>query len=305
MSSKRRGLGRNLQALLGTGTGPAASVPAGKGASPPPTAAPSDAQRKLPVAVLQPGKYQPRRDMHEESLAELADSIRAQGVIQPIVVRPLGSAAGKGRYEIIAGERRWRAAQLAGHTEVPVVVRPVSDRAAIAIALIENIQREDLNPLEEATALKRLVDEFKLTHDEAAQAVGRSRATVSNLLRLLDLASEVKKLLAAGKLEMGQARALLALSSLSQVQAAQTVVAKGLSTRETEALVKRTLADLGQAKGRGATPAKDPNIRRLEQELGDKLGAPVAIAHRKSGHGEVVIRYASLDALDGILAKIH
>ena len=297
MSTKRRGLGRNLEALLGSNT---AASTAGK----PQAVASGDGQRKLPVAVLQPGKYQPRRDMREESLADLADSIKAQGVIQPIVVRPVGGGAKDGRYEIIAGERRWRAAQRAGLTEVPVVIRQVSDRAAIAMSLIENIQREDLNPLEEASALKRLIDEFKLTHDEAAQAVGRSRAAVSNNLRLLDLASEVKKLIVAGKLEMGQARALLALSSLSQVQTAQVVVAKGLSTRETEALVKRTLADAGKPHGKPKAQPKDPNVRRLEQQLGAKLGAPVAIEHHKSGKGRVVVSYGSLDELDGILAKL-
>jgi ParB family chromosome partitioning protein len=295
MSTKRRGLGRNLEALLG-GNAATAAKPAAPAAG--------EALRRLPVAVLQPGKYQPRRDMHEDSLADLADSIKAQGVIQPIVVRPVGGAGKEGRYEIIAGERRWRAAALAGLTEVPVVVRPVTDRAAIAMSLIENIQREDLNPLEEAGALKRLIDEFDLTHDEAAAAVGRSRAAVSNHLRLLDLASEVKKLIEAGKLDMGQARALLALSSLSQVQTAQAVVAKGLSTRETEALVRRTLAAAGKPAGKGKPAAKDPNVRRLEQQLGDKLGAPVAIEHHKSGRGRVVVSYGSLDELDGILAKL-
>ena len=295
MSSKRRGLGRNLEALLGRSAATTAAKPA--------AVASGDGLRKLSVALLQPGKYQPRRDMREESLADLADSIKAQGVIQPIVVRPVGGTK-EGRYEIIAGERRWRAAQRAGLTEVPVVIRQVSDRAAIAMSLIENIQREDLNPLEEANALKRLIDEFKLTHDEAAQAVGRSRAAISNNLRLLDLTSEVKKLLAAGKLEMGQARALLALSSLTQVQAAQTVVAKGLSTRETEALVKRTLADGGKPHGKAKAQAKDPNVRRLEQQLGAKLGAPVVIEHHKSGKGRVVVSYGSLDELDGILAKL-
>ena len=300
MSTKRRGLGRNLEALLGPSIGSSAATTAAK----PAAVATSDGLRKLSVALLQPGKYQPRRDMHEESLADLADSIKAQGVIQPIVVRAVGGAK-DGRFEIIAGERRWRAAQRAGLAEVPVVVRQVSDRAAIAMSLIENIQREDLNPLEEANALKRLIDEFKLTHDEAAQAVGRSRAAVSNHLRLLDLASEVKKLLEAGQLEMGQARALLALSSLTQVQAAQTVVARGLSTRETEALVKRTLADAGKPQGKAKAVPKDPNVRRLEQQLGDKLGAPVAIEHHKSGKGRVVVSYGSLDELDGILAKLN
>jgi len=296
MSTKRRGLGRNLEALLGPGAGGAPASPTGSAAG----AAPGAALRKLSVALLQPGKYQPRRDMHEESLDDLAASIKVQGVIQPVIVRPVG----QGRYEIIAGERRWRAAQRAGLDEVPVVVRPVADKAAIAMALIENIQREDLNPLEEATALQRLISEFKLTHDEAAQAVGRSRAAVSNLLRLLELRAETKKLLEAGKLEMGHARALLGLASLQQVQAAQTVVAKGLSTRDTEALVKRLLAEAGKPTGRKA-PTKDANVRRLETELAERLGAKVSIDHQKGGHGKLTIAYASLDELDGILDKLR
>ena len=307
MATKRRGLGRNLEALLGTGAGgtpPSGPTGAAAHAGTPTALSTAGEQlRKLPVELLQPGKYQPRHDMREESLAELADSIRAQGVIQPVVVRPVGAPSGKGRYEIIAGERRWRAAQLAGLTEVPAVVRPVVDRAAIAMSLIENIQREDLNPLEEAGALARLIREFELTHEEAAQAVGRSRAAVSNILRLLDLMPEVKKLLEAGKLEMGQARALLALSSLTQVQTAQLVAARGLSARETEALVKRVLASAGKAPKRPAP--KDANVRRLEQELAERLGAPVAVEHRKSGKGRVVIQYGSLDELDGILAKLR
>jgi ParB family chromosome partitioning protein len=298
MNTKRRGLGRNLEALLGPG---AARAP-----GPAPSAAPAtgEAPRLLPVALLQPGKYQPRRDMHEESLDDLAASIKAQGVIQPVIVRPLSATEGKGRYEIIAGERRWRAAQKAGLDEVPVVVRQVADRAAIAMALIENIQREDLNPIEEAGALQRLIAEFELTHDEAAQAVGRSRAAVSNLLRLLDLAAETRKLLEAGKLEMGQARALLGLAGLQQVQTAQSVVAKGLSTRETEALVKRLQAEAGKPPAR-AVPAKDANVRRLEAELAERLGAKVSIEHRKDGHGTLTVAYASLDELDGILDKLR
>jgi ParB family chromosome partitioning protein len=213
---------------------------------------------------------------------------------------------GQGRYEIIAGERRWRAAQLAGLDEVPVVVRLVNDKAAIAMALIENIQREDLNPLEEANALQRLIDEFKLTHDEAATAVGRSRAAVSNLIRLRDLAPEVKKLVEGRKLEMGHARALLSLTALNQGQIAHQVVAKGLSVRETEALVKQTLADGGRGgAGKKAPPAKDANIRKLEQELSEHLGAPVTIAHGKGGKGHLTIGYSSLEVLDGVLDKLR
>jgi len=308
MSTKRRGLGRNLEALLGGPAAPAAG--AKKGPAPvgaPAAAAPAgEAMKKLPVALLQPGKYQPRRDMHEDSLEDLAASIKAQGVIQPVVVRPVGGPGKEGRYEIIAGERRWRAAQLAGLDEVPVVVRLVNDKAAIAMALIENIQREDLNPLEEANALQRLIDEFKLTHDEAASAVGRSRAAVSNLIRLRDLTSEVKKLVEGRKLEMGHARALLSLTALNQGQVAHQVVAKGLSVRETEALVKRTLTDAGKGGvGKKGPLPKDANIRGLEQELSEKLGCPVTIAHGKGGKGTLTVHYASLEVLDGVLEKLR
>jgi len=300
MSTKRRGLGRNLEALLGS-----AAPAAGEARKGPTAVATGDSMRKLPVALLQPGKYQPRRDMHEESLDDLAASIKVQGVIQPVIVRPVGGPGKEGRYEIIAGERRWRAAQLAGLDEVPVVVRMVNDKAAIAMALIENIQREDLNPLEEANALQRLIDEFKLTHDEAASAVGRSRAAVSNLIRLRDLAPEVKKLVEGGKLEMGHARALLSLTALNQGQIAHQVVAKGLSVRETEALVKKTLTEGGKPTGRKGAPAKDANVRNLEQELSEHLGAPVTIAHGKAGKGHLTIGYASLDVLDGVLEKLR
>ena len=292
MSTKRRGLGRNLEALLGASPG--------KGAAPV-AAASSDSMRKLPLALLQPGKYQPRRDMHEESLDDLAASIKAQGVIQPVIVR----AVGGGKYEIIAGERRWRAAQKAGLSEIPVVVRTVADKAAIAMALIENIQREDLAPLEEANALQRLITEFDLTHDEAATAVGRSRAAVSNLLRLRDLANEVKKLLDGRKLEMGHARALLGLTSFNQVAVAQQVVARRLSVRETEALVKKTLADAGKGNSRKTPPARDANIVALERELTERLGVPVAIEHGKAGKGRLLVSYASLEILDGILEKLR
>ena len=307
MATKKRGLGRGLDALLGGGAkaAPVASVSA---ATLPPSAPATESidgsLRKLPVDLIQRGKYQPRHDMHPESLQDLADSIKAQGVVQPIVVRPVGPGTGnQTRYEIIAGERRWRAAQLAGLQDIPAVVRDVPDRAAIAMSLIENIQRENLNPLEESRALQRLIQEFELTHQECAEAVGRSRAAVSNLLRLLELSDEVKELVETGKLEMGHARALLALSGNEQTTTARQVAAKGLSVRETERLVKRLQA------GRDKPPAQpqrvDPDIRRLEEELGDRLGAKVALEQARGGKGKLVISYNSLDELDGILERIR
>lgn len=297
MATKKRGLGRGLNALLGSSAkaAPAVNLPAGAG-----TAGPVDGSlRKLPVDLIQRGKYQPRQDMHLESLQELADSIRVQGVVQPIVVRSVG----QGRYEIIAGERRWRAAQLAGLQDIPAVIREVEDRAAIAMALIENIQREDLNPLEESRALQRLIQEFELTHQEAAAAVGRSRAAVSNLLRLQDLTDDVKQLLESGALEMGHARALLALSGKEQALTAREIVAKGLSVRETEKLIKRVQV----AAGKAPPPARrvDPDIRRLEEELGNKLGARVSVEQGRGGKGKLIIGYNSLDELDGILERIR
>jgi ParB family chromosome partitioning protein len=251
----------------------------------------------LPVDVIVRGKYQPRVDMHKESLSELADSIRAQGVLQPIVVRRVSDSG----YEIIAGERRWRAAQLAGLHEVPVIVRDVEDRAAIAIALIENIQRENLNPMEEAHALDRLIREFELTHEQAAEAVGRSRAAVSNLLRLLDLDDGVKRMVERGELEMGHARALLSLAGSAQLEVARKVAAGGLSVRATEGLVRKMLRP-HPAK----TPQrKDPDIRQLETRLADTLGASVQIQSGRGGKGKLEIRYNSLDELDGILAHIQ
>jgi ParB family chromosome partitioning protein len=252
----------------------------------------------LPVDVIQRGKYQPRLDMHQESLQDLADSISAQGVVQPIVVRAIAA----GRYEIIAGERRWRAAQLAGLHEIPAVVREVEDRAAIAIALIENIQRENLNPLEEARALERLIKEFELTHEQAAEAVGRSRAAVSNLLRLLDLEDSVKELVEKGELEMGHARALLALSGGKQREAARQVVSRGLTVRATEGLVKSLQRP---ATPKPAKAGKDANIQRLEADLSDTLGARVAVHQGRGGKGKLEISYNSLDELDGILAHIR
>ena len=304
MTTKKRGLGRGLNALLG---GAAKSAPAVSTTAPAlvvqdsaAAAAPIDGSlRKLPVDLIQRGKYQPRQDMHQESLQDLADSITAQGVVQPIVVRPIG----QGRYEIIAGERRWRAAQLAGLQDIPAVIREVPDRAAIAMSLIENIQRENLNPLEESRALQRLIQEFELTHQEAADAVGRSRATVSNLLRLLDLTDEVKALVEAGQLEMGHARALLALSGGDQTQAARQVASKGLSVRETERLVKRLQSDA--AKPPAPPKRVDPDIRRLEEELAGYLGAKVSLEQGRGGKGKLLISYNSLDELDGILERMR
>lgn len=292
MVGKRKTLGRGLDALLS---------PSSKDKR---EAADSGELRHLPIDLLQRGKYQPRHDMRAESLQDLADSIKAQGVVQPIVVRPLKSSPGQPkRYEIIAGERRWRASQLAGLQEMPAVIRDVPDEAAVAMALIENIQRENLNPLEEAQALTRLINEFEMTHQQAADAVGRSRAAVSNLLRLLELADEVKSMVEERRLEMGHARALLGLpSARQQVEAANTVAGKGLSVRETEALVRRLL------KPPPATPPKpavDPDVRVLEGELGDKLGAKVKIQASGGGKGKLVIAYNSLDELEGILGHIH
>jgi len=296
MAAKKRGLGKGLEALLGSSGASAldADTPATV------ESAVADGQlRKIPVELLQRGVYQPRIDMHPDTLEELANSIRAQGVVQPIVVRPVSSD----RFEIIAGERRWRAAQLAGLHEIPAVVRDVPDQAAMAMALIENIQREELNPMEEAMALHRLIEEFGLTHQQTADAVGRSRASVSNLLRLLSLTDDVKRMLENGDLEMGHARALLALGGDKQSQIARTVVGKGLSVRETERLVKRTLEHPeGQAKA--APEQTDPDIRRLEQDLGERIGARVAIQHGAKGKGKLVIQYNSLDELDGILEHI-
>jgi len=304
-ADKKRGLGRGLEALLGQASPRPAPTQAAAPAARPPG---GDELAKLPVDLLQRGKYQPRLDMREESLAELADSIRAQGVVQPIVVRPLGTAAAgqSQRYEIIAGERRWRAAQMAGLTEVPAVIRQVADEAAVAMSLIENIQRENLNPLEEARALDRLITEFELTHQEAAEAVGRSRAAVSNLLRLLDLPDEVKALVEQRSLEMGHARALLGLPARrQQVEVGGLIARKGLSVREAEALVRRILARASDTGEVPAPPRKDPDIARLETDLAEKLGAKVEVRHSATGKGRLVISYHSLDELDGILGHIQ
>ena len=299
MTARKRGLGRGLDALLGSSarqSNTAAELKAVPAADV--AAAPVDGNLcALPVDVIQRGEYQPRVDMHQESLQDLADSIAAQGVVQPIVVRTIG----ENRYEIIAGERRWRAAQMAGLHEIPAVVREVDDRSAIAIALIENIQRENLNPLEEARALARLIDEFELTHEQAAAAVGRSRAAVSNLLRLLDLDDGVKPMLERGELEMGHARALLALAGARQIEAARQVIARGLSVRATEGLVRQLQQ---KPAPRAPAPPKDPNVQRLEADLSDKLGASVALRQGKGGKGKLEISYNSLDELDGILEHI-
>jgi ParB family chromosome partitioning protein len=264
--------------------------------------------QRLPVDLLQRGKYQPRIDMRPETLQELADSIKAQGLVQPIVVRPIseGGAGQPRRYEIIAGERRWRAAQMAGLHEIPALVRLVPDGAAIAMALIENIQRENLNPLEEARALDRLITEFDMTHATAAEAVGRSRAAVSNLLRLLELTDEVKQLVEHRELEMGHARALLALSNRrQQSEVAALVAKKKLSVRETEALVKRLVAPPSETATEHQPARSDPNIRKLESDLSEKLGAKVHVQHSASGKGKLVISYHTLDELDGILGHIN
>jgi ParB family transcriptional regulator, chromosome partitioning protein len=301
---KKPTLGRGLAELLGQASAARRPIaPSGEAQAAPAPA--GEELAHLPLDVLQRGRYQPRIDMRPETLEELAASIKAQGVVQPIVVRPIGapSAGESQRYEIIAGERRWRAAQIAGLANIPAVIRRIPDEAAIAVALIENIQRESLNPLEEARALERLISEFELTHAQAAEAVGRSRAAVSNLLRLLELAPEAGALLERRELEMGHARALLALSSRrQQAEVAALVAKKSLSVRETEALVRR-MQRPPAASGEPAQ-ASDPNVRRLEQDLAEKLGAKVLIQHSRGGRGKLVVSYNSLDELDGILAHI-
>jgi ParB family transcriptional regulator, chromosome partitioning protein len=281
MIKRPKGLGRGLDALLGGETTPPAA-----------TGAPD----MLPVARLQPGKYQPRTQMNAQALAELADSIRAQGVMQPILVRPVGD-----HYEIIAGERRYRAAQMAGLDEVPVLVRHVPDNAALAMALIENIQREDLNPLEEAQGVQRLIREFDFTHEQAAAAIGRSRSATSNLLRLLNLAAPVQQMMMDGAIEMGHARALLGVDAAHQIQFAHRISAKGLSVREAEALV----ANAGRSKDAGQKkPPRSRDIVRLEDELADALGAVVKLS-ASGGKGRVVIEFSSLEQLDGIVERLR
>jgi len=296
MAAKKRGLGRGLDALLGgalaeeqTATGASDDNPEGGNLG------------NLPVDLIQRGRYQPRRDFDPDTLRELADSIAAQGVVQPIVVRPVG----QGRYEIIAGERRWRASQQAGLSEIPAVIRDVSDQAAMAMGLIENIQREDLNPLEEATALHRLLHEFELTHQQIAQAVGKSRTTVTNLLRLLELNEDVKRLVEAKKIEMGHARALLGLQAQAQADAGREVVKKGLSVRETERLVRRLQGEASGDPTRHKKSVKeDPDVSRLQNDLSERLGARVKLQQGTKGKGKLVIAYNSLDELEGILEHI-
>lgn len=293
---KRRGLNRGLDSLLGSSaktlqedTDEAVSLEQAKA---------DNSLQNLAIDRIERGRYQPRSDFNAEALQELADSIKAQGVVQPVVVRPLSSRPG--HYELIAGERRWRAAQLAELHEIPAVIRDVTDQQAMAMGLIENIQRQELNPIEEAVALKRLIDEFALTQQEAAEAVGRSRAAVANLLRLLTLEPEVKTLLEENKLEMGHARALLGLLGAAQREAAHKVVAKGLSVRETEHLVRK----LSQPAKPKAPHKLDPDTRKLQDDLSEKLGARVQFQHSASGKGKMVIQYNSLEELEGILNHI-
>jgi ParB family chromosome partitioning protein len=279
--AKLKGLGRGLDALLSGNDSRS-----------------EDTLSELAVGILRPGRFQPRTRMDPQSIAELADSIKSQGLIQPILVRPVEG----GKYEIIAGERRWRAAQLAGLTQVPVVMRDVPDQTALAMALIENIQREDLNPLEEANGIQRLVDEFEMTHDAAAQAVGRSRSAVTNLLRLLNLSKAVQDLLMQGKLEMGHARALLAVSPARQAELAHQIIGRGLSVREAEQLVGR--GEVGARK----TPRKqkkDRDLQALEEELAETLGTAISINTSRGGKGKLVINYSSLDQLDEILVRLR
>lgn len=306
MNDKKK-LGKGLDALLSSGSSQTmASLLAGKPREvevSPGTPASTRAQdkdgdlRNIPVDLIQRGKYQPRTDMHQEALEELAASIKTQGVMQPIVVRPISSE----KYEIIAGERRWRATQMAGLDSIPAIIKPVGDEAAIAMSLIENIQRENLNPIEEAMALKRLQDEFELTQQEVADAVGKSRVTVTNLMRLMGLHIDVRRMLENGDLEMGHARALLGLEDMQQPEAARAVVGRGLSVRQTEALVRRLQAGGG---GKKASKILDPDIKNLQDNLEEKLGSKVLIQHTAKGKGKLVVKYNSLDELDGILAHI-
>ncbi|MGI9204335.1 MAG: ParB/RepB/Spo0J family partition protein [Woeseiaceae bacterium] len=296
--TKKKRLGRGLDALLSKPVAETAAVNSDDEKN-------ADGLLHIPIDLLERGQYQPRDDMRQDSLEDLAKSINAQGVVQPIVARPVNRGGQSQRYEIIAGERRWRAAQMAGLQEIPAVVRDVPDDAAIAMALIENIQREDLNPLEESRALDRLIREFDLTHQEAAEAVGRSRASVSNLLRLQDLADKVKSLLETRQLEMGHARALLSIAdNTQQHDAARQVVKNGLSVRETEKLVRRMQSG-SPGKAKSATKPVNADIQRLENDLKDKLGARVRIEHSGKGNGKLVIAYNTLDELDGILKHIQ
>jgi ParB family chromosome partitioning protein len=279
MNTKRKGLGRGLDALLGGDD------------------APRDALTTLPVARIRPGRYQPRTKMDQEALAELAASIKSQGLMQPVLVRPVD----RDRYELIAGERRWRASQMAGLQEIPALVREVADESALAMSLIENIQRENLNPMEEAAGLQRLVDEFRMTHEQAADAVGRSRSATTNLLRLLRLAKPVQGMVMEGVLEMGHARALLALEGVRQVEAAKRVAARGMSVRETEALVGKL--QRGQTTRRSTPPDRD--LARLEEEVSSRLGTTVEIRPASKGRGRIIVQYSNLDHLDQLLKKLR
>jgi ParB family chromosome partitioning protein len=287
--AKRKSLGRGLDALLST---PSTAAP---------EAAAQSSLKELPLDLLQRGEYQPRTDMRQESLKELAESIRAQGVVQPIVVRPLNRVGGETRYEIVAGERRWRAAQLAGLTTIPAVIKVIPDQAAVAVALIENIQRENLNPMEEAGALARLIAEFKMTHSEAAEAVGRSRVAVSNLLRLLELPPEIRGMLERRELDMGHGRALLGCEDRTiQLKLARRAAHEGLSVREVERAVRRG----GPKSAAAAQVGKDPDVAKLELQLSERLGAPVSIQQAGAG-GRLTIRFNSADELEGILDHIR
>jgi ParB family chromosome partitioning protein len=276
---KPKGLGRGLDALLGGDATP-----------------PREALLTLPVTRIRPGRYQPRTKMDQQALAELAGSIRAQGLMQPLLVRPVD----RDRYELIAGERRWRAAQMAGLEEVPVLVREVPDEAALAMSLIENIQRENLNPMEEAAGLERLIEEFRMTHEQAADAVGRSRSATTNLLRLLKLAKPVQEMVMEGALEMGHARALLALDGARQIEAGNRIAARGLSVRETEALVQTMLRGPGQRRRREA----DRDLARLEEEVAERLGTTVEIRPGRKGSGKLVLHYSGLEHLEQLLKKL-
>lgn len=301
MAAKKRGLGRGLDALLG-GTSKAKANTKEVSEAPineQPNLAKDGDLRNLPVELIQSGKYQPRRDMHPEALEELAESIKAQGVMQPIIVRSISAD----KYEIIAGERRWRACQIAGLDTIPALVRQVADEAAIAMALIENIQREDLNAMEEALALSRLQHEFELTHQQIAEAVGKSRTTVTNLLRLMSLREDVQRMVEYGDLEMGHAKALLGLPVDQQSQAANSVVSKAMSVRQTENLVRSILSSL-ESPGKNTTRQIDPDIKSLQDQLSNKIGVPVDIQHSAKGKGKLILKYNSLDELDGILNHI-
>ena len=297
--AKRKGLGRGLDALLGgaTDSNPAEAIKTATEAivNDPKKLDLDGTLKELPVEFMQRGKYQPRRDMHADALDELAESIKSQGVMQPIVVRPLG---GPNQYEIVAGERRWRATQLAGLPTIPAVIRDIPDETAVVMALIENIQREDLNPIEESMALKRLQDEFELTQQEVADAVGKSRTAVTNLLRLLNLSDDVRTMLEHGDLEMGHARCILTLEANQQREIARTIVAKGLSVRQAETLVRKVQQEI---KGEAPDSKSNADLEKLEESLAEHVGVPVNIQHSAKGKGKLVLKYNNLDELDGIL----